>query len=65
MFRGSHLHAVSFQSGGKSDVKKKKEGRKMFIKSAYSFFSFFYGQVVVTSRKVVSALSSRADFTSH
>ena len=45
-------------------LRKREEGRKMFIKSTYSFFSFFYGQVVVTSRKVVSALSSRADVTS-
>ena len=63
MFRSSPLHAVSFQSGGKSDVKKKEKERKMFIKSTYYFF-FFYGQEVVTSRKVVSALSLRADVTS-
>ena len=47
MFRSSPLHVVSFQSGGKSDVREKGERRKMFIKSSYSlFFSFFYGQVV-------------------
>ena len=53
MFRSSPLHIVSFQSGGKSDVKKKEEGRKMFIKSTYSFFflSFFYGQVVELAEK--------------
>ena len=45
MFRSSPLQVVSFQSGGKSGIKKKEEGRKMFIKSTYSFFSFFYGQV--------------------
>ena len=51
MFRNSPLHVVSFQSSGKSDVKKKGEGRKMFIKSTYSFFSFFYGQVVELAEK--------------
>ena len=52
MFRSSPLHVVSFQSGGKSDVKKNGEGRKLFIKSIYSFFfSFCYGQVVELAEK--------------
>ena len=51
MFRSSPLHVVIFQSGGKSDVQKKEEERKLFIKSTYSFFSFFYGQVVELAEK--------------
>ena len=44
-------------------LRKIEERRKMFIKSTYSFFlSFWSGSG--TSRKVVSALSSRADVTS-
>ena len=66
MFRSLPLHVISFQSGGKSDVKKK-GGRVENVYKEYLFpffFSSFYGQVVVTSRNVISALSSRADVTS-
>ena len=53
MFRSSLLQVVNFQSGGKSDIKKKKgERRRMFLKSTYSFFfSFLYGQVVELAEK--------------
>ena len=56
MFRSSLLQVVNFQSGGKSDIRKKGERRKMFLKSTYSFFSFlffsfFYGQVVELAEK--------------
>ena len=69
MFRSSPLQVVNFQSGGKSNVKKKEKEKKMFIKSTYSlsFFFFFFFLLWLgsgTSRKVVSALSSRADVTS-
>ena len=54
MFRSSPLHVVSFQSGGKSDVKKKggSEGNvyKEYL-SFFFFFSFFYGQVVELAEK--------------
>ena len=44
---------------------KKGERRKMFLKSTYSFFLFFLlWSGSGTSRKVVSALNSRADITS-
>ena len=64
IFRSSLLHVASFQSGGKSDVKIKGGREKNVYKEYLFLFSFFYGQVVVASRKVVSALSSRADVTS-
>ena len=52
MFRSSLLHVVSFQSGGKSDVKKK-GGREENVYKEYLFlfFSFFYGQVVELAEK--------------
>ena len=66
MFRSSLLQVVNFQSGVKSEVRKKWERRKMFLKSTYSFFLFFLLWTGSgTSRKVVSALNSRADITSH
>ena len=66
MFRSSLLQVVNFQSGGKSDVRKKEERGKLFLKSTYSFFSFFLlWSGSGTSRKVVSALNSWADVTSH
>ena len=49
MFRSSLLQVVNFRSGGKSDIRKKGERRKMFLKSTYSFF--FYGQVVEQAKK--------------
>ena len=73
MFRSSPLQVVNFRSGGKSDIKKKGERRRMFLKSTYSFFfSFLFFSFLLfllwswsgTSRKVVSALNSRADVTS-
>ena len=65
MFRSSLLQVVNFQSGGKSEIRKKEERRKMFLKSTYSFFLFFLlWSGSGTSRKVVSALNSRADVTS-
>ena len=65
MFRSSLLQVVNFQSGGKLDIKKRGKRRKMFLKSTYSFFLFFLlWSGSGTSRKVVSALNSRADFTS-
>ena len=67
MFRNSPLQVVNFRSGGKSDIKKKGERRRMFLKSTYSFFFSFSSLLWSdsgTSRKVVSALNSRADITS-
>ena len=70
MFRSSLLQVVNFRSGGKSDIKKKGERRRMFLKSTYSFFfSFLFLLFLLwsgsgTSREVVSALNSRADVTS-
>ena len=65
MFRSSLLQVVNFRSGGKSDIKKKGERRKMFLKSIYSFFLFFLlWSGCGKSRKVVSALNSKADVTS-
>ena len=65
MFRSSLLQVVNFRSGGKSDVREKGERRKMFFKSTYSFFLFFLlWSGSGTSRKVVSALNSKADVTS-
>ena len=65
MFRSSLLQVVNFQSGGKSEVRKKGERRKMFSKSSYFFFLFFLlWSGSGTSRKVVSALNPRADVTS-
>ena len=65
MFRSSLLQVVNFQSGGKSDVKKKGKRRKMFLKSTYSFFLFFLlWSGSGTCRKVVSALNSISDVTS-
>ena len=67
MFRSSRLQVVNFRSGGKSEVREKGERRKMFLKSAYSFFFSFLLFLLWsgsgTSRKVVSALNSRADVT--
>ena len=57
MFRSSLLRVVNFRGGGKSDIRKKGETRKMFLKNTYSFFflffffSFFYGQVVELAEK--------------
>ena len=68
MFRSSPLQVVNFRRGGKSDIKKKGERRRMFLKSTYSFFFSFLLFLLWsgsgTSRKVVSALNSRADVTS-
>ena len=65
MFRSSLLQVVNFRSGGKSDVRKKGERRKMFLKSTHSFFlSFFLWSGSEISKKVVSALNSSADVTS-
>ena len=68
MFRSSLLQVVNFRSGGKSDIRKKGERRRMFLKSTYSFFFsfllFLLRSGTGTSRKVVSALNSRADVTS-
>ena len=68
MFRSSPLQVVNFRSGGKSDIKKKGERRRMFLKSTYSFFFSFLLFLLWsgsgTSRKVVLALNSRADVTS-
>ena len=69
MFRSSLLQALNFPSGGKSDVRKKRERKKMFLKSTYSVFLFSFLFFLLwsgsrTSRKVVSALNSRADITS-
>ena len=67
MFRSSLLQVVNFRSGGKSDIRKKGERRKMFLKSTYSFFFSFLLFLLWsgrgTSRKVVSALNSRVDVT--
>ena len=68
MFRSSPLQVVNFRSGGKSDIKKIGERRRMFLKTTYSFFFSFLLFLLWsgsgTSRKVVSALNSRADVTS-
>ena len=68
MFRSSPLQVVNFRSGGKSDIKKKGERRRMFLKSTYSFFFsfllFFLWSGSGTSREVVSALNSRANVIS-
>ena len=65
MFWSSLSQVVNFQSGGKSDVRKKGERMKMFLKSTYSFFLFFLlWSGSGTSIKVVSALNLRADITS-
>ena len=68
MFRSFPLQVVNFRSGGKSDIKKKRERRRMFLKSIYSFFFSFLLFLLWsgsgTSRKVVLALNSRADVTS-
>ena len=52
MFRSSALHVVSFQSGVKSDVKKK-GGREenVYKEWLFLFFSFFYGLVVELAEK--------------
>ena len=52
MSRSSPLYVVSFQSGEKSDVKKK-GGRDENVYKGYLFlfFSFFYGQVVELAEK--------------
>ena len=47
MFRSSLLQVVNFQSDGKSEVRKKGEGRKMFLKSTYSFFLSFLLSFIV------------------
>ena len=68
MFRSSPLQVVNFRSGGKSDIKKKGERRRMFLKSTYSFFFSFLLFLLWsgsgTSRKVVLTLNLRVDVTS-
>ena len=70
MFRSSHLLVVNFRSGGKSDIKKKGERRRMLFKEYLFLFLFFSFLLYLlwsgsgTSREVVSALNSRADVTS-
>ena len=68
MFRSSLLQVVNFRSGGKSDIRKKGKGGNVFKEYlflfSFLFFSFFLWSGSGTSRKVVSALNSRADVTS-
>ena len=68
MFRSTLLQVVNFQSGGKLDIRKKGEMRKVFLKRTHSFFFSFLLFLLWsgsgTSRKVDSALNSRADVTS-
>ena len=64
MFRSSPLYIISFQSGGKSDVKKKGRKEENVCRVYLFLFSFLSWSGSGTSRKVVSALSSRADVTS-
>ena len=63
MFRSSLLQVVNFRSGGKSDIRKRGERRRMFLKSTYSFFfsflsfSFFYDQVMELAKKLFQLLT--------
>ena len=59
MFRSSLLQIINFQSGGKSDIRKK-EGKEenvfkeylfLFAFFFFSLFSFFYGQVEEQAEK--------------
>ena len=68
MFRSSLLQVVNFRSGGKSDIRQKRGKEENVLRSTYSFFFSFLLFLLRsgsgTSRKVVSALNSRADVTS-
>ena len=69
MFRSSLLQVVNFRSGGKSDIKKKGVNEENVFKEYlflffFSFLFFLLWSGSGTSRKVVSALNSRADVTS-
>ena len=71
MFRSSPLLVVNFRSGEKSDIKKKGERRRMFLKSTFPFSFLFFSFLFFllwsgsrTCRKVVSAFNSRAYVTS-
>ena len=68
MFRSSLLQVVNFRSGGKSDIREKggKEENvfKEYLFLFFSFLLFLLRSGSGTSRKVVSALNSRADVTS-
>ena len=68
MFRSSPLQVVNFRSGGKSDIKRGKEENDfkeyLFLFLFFSFLLFLLWSGSGTSRKVVSALNSRADVTS-
>ena len=70
MFRSSLLQVVNFRSGEKSDIRKKKGGKEEKVFKEYLFLFFFSFLLFLlwsgsgTSRKVVSALNSRADVTS-
>ena len=70
MFRSSPLQVVNFRGGGKSDIKKKSGTEEnvfkeyLFLFLFYSFLLFLLWSGSGTSRKVVSALNSRADVTS-
>ena len=66
IFRSSLLQVVNFQSGGKSDVRKKGGKEENVFKEYLFLFSFFLlWSGSGTGRKVVSALNSKADVTSH
>ena len=67
MFRSFLLQVVNFRSGGKSDIRKKR-GKEENVFKDYLFFFFSFLLFLLrsgcgTSRKVVSALNSRADVT--
>ena len=58
MFRTSLLQVVNFQSGEKSDVRKKGGKEENFLKSTNCFFlSFLYGQVVELAEKYFQLLT--------
>ena len=65
MFRSSLSQVVNFQIGGKSDVRKKVGKEENVLKEYLFLFSvFLLWSGSGTSRRVVSALNSRADVTS-
>ena len=75
MFWNSLLQVVNFRSGGKSDIRQKRGKEENVFKEylfLFLFFSFLFFSFLLfllwsgsgTSRKVVSALNSRADVTS-